>query len=466
MGKSFIIVLSTALVLSATLLITNLISRRKKTTKDDWEIGGRDLPFYVVIGTQLATAMGGGVLVGHVGNAYNFGLSILFYGLFSSSTLLFIAFISKWLRDNKFVTVPDVVQSFRGRSKTISIIAGIMSACVPFGWCISNLTAFAKLYTNMTGISINVLIACLAVVSILFVMPSGLKTVAWTDFIFAICIIISGVFITASTLDMAGGYSNVVASVPAEIVSFPKGLFAIGGVSLLSWFLSLVPGGVTNQMYFQRVCAIRDTKRIVPTMLISTVLVFLTDVWAYFMGTSIRALNPDLEGEMATGWMLGQLPTWFLVVFAGMITCTILSTISSGVQTVVVNITRDCYGVLHAENKDDNRILTVSRILTVVVIALAAILAMFYPNALNWLVYTYSYSAAAMFMPVWGAFLFRKTSIVTNQGIIASMICGTVVCIIAQIIGTSVPFVAYGLIASIISFFVVGYLTRFSVEAK
>lgn len=65
--------------------------------------------------------MGGGVLVGHVGNAYNFGLSILFYGVFSSSTLLFIALIAKWLRRNNFVTVPDVVQSFRGRNKAISI---------------------------------------------------------------------------------------------------------------------------------------------------------------------------------------------------------------------------------------------------------------------------------------------------------------------------------------------------------
>lgn len=466
MSKTVLIILSTVLVLGLTLLITNILSRRKKTDLADWEVGGRDLPYYVVIGTQFASAMGGGVLVGHVGNAYNFGLSILFYGVFSSSTLLFIALIAKWLRRNNFVTVPDVVQSFRGRNKAISIFAGVMSAVIPFGWCISNLSAFAKLYTRMTGIPTNVLITCLAIACIAFVLPAGLKTVAWTDFIFGIVIVIGGVFVTMKSLNMAGGFSNVVEVLSPEIMSFPKGLFAVGGFTLLSWFLSLVPGGITNQMYFQRVFAIRDEKRIVPTLLISVVLVFLTDVWAFFMGTSIRAQNPDLAGEMATGWLLDQLPIWFIVIFAGMITCTILSTISSGIQSTVVNITRDCYGALNPDAaKDGAKMMRVSRTLTVILITFAAISAMFIPSVLNTLVYTYSYSAASMLMPVYGAYIFRKKDFCTNQGILASMVGGTVVCIICQIIGTPIPFVAYGLIASIICFFVVGYLTRTPVKA-
>lgn len=82
------------------------------------------------------------------------------------------------------------------------------------------------------------------------------------------------------------------------------------------------------------------------------------------------------------------------------------------------------------------------------------------------LLYTYSYSAASMLMPVYGAYIFRKKDFCTNQGILASMVGGTVVCIICQIIGTPIPFVAYGLVASIICFFVVGYLTRTPVKAE
>lgn len=88
MSKTVLIILSTVLVLGLTLLVTNILSRRKKTDLADWEVGGRDLPYYVVIGTQFATAMGGGVLVGHVGNAYNFGLSMLRSFLLCRSLLL------------------------------------------------------------------------------------------------------------------------------------------------------------------------------------------------------------------------------------------------------------------------------------------------------------------------------------------------------------------------------------------
>ena len=81
-------------------------------------------------------------------------------------------------------------------------------------------------------------ITCLAIACIAFVLPAGLKTVAWTDFIFGIVIVIGGVFVTMKSLDMAGGFSNVVEVLPPEIMSFPKGLFAVGGFTLLSWFLS------------------------------------------------------------------------------------------------------------------------------------------------------------------------------------------------------------------------------------
>ena len=144
-----------------------------------------------------------------------------------------------------------------------------------------------------------------------------------------------------------------------------------------------------------------------------------------------------------------------------MITCTILSTISSGIQSTVVNITRDCYGVINPEAaKDDAGMLKVSRMLTVILLLFAAVSAMYIPSVLNTLVYSYSYSAAAMLMPVYGAYIFRKKEFCTNEGILASMVGGIVVCIIFQVIGTSIPFVAYGLAASIVLFFAVGFATR------
>ncbi len=66
--------------------------------------------------------------------------------------------------------------------------------------------------------------------------------------------------------------------------------------------------------------------------------------WAYYMGTAIRVLNPNLpDGEGATAWFMTQLPTWMLLLFAGLVCAVIMSTISSAAQTTVTNMTTDIY---------------------------------------------------------------------------------------------------------------------------
>ena len=44
-------------------------------------MGGRSLPSYVIVFTQFATLVGGGVLVGHVSIGFSYGLAPLAYGV-------------------------------------------------------------------------------------------------------------------------------------------------------------------------------------------------------------------------------------------------------------------------------------------------------------------------------------------------------------------------------------------------
>lgn len=67
MTQTAAIFLATALVVLATLIPTYVISKRSAVSEDDWAVADRSLPIYVVIGTQFASAMGGGILVGHLG---------------------------------------------------------------------------------------------------------------------------------------------------------------------------------------------------------------------------------------------------------------------------------------------------------------------------------------------------------------------------------------------------------------
>ena len=53
--------------------------------------------------------------------------------------------------------------------------AALLTIVVPFGWLISNLVAFAKMYTQITDIPLAALILVMTLLSLLFVMPACMK---------------------------------------------------------------------------------------------------------------------------------------------------------------------------------------------------------------------------------------------------------------------------------------------------
>ena len=433
MSKTGIIIVAILVTLGLTYGLSLLLTRRKTKTggsvsADDWEVGGRELPLYVVVGTQFATAMGGGILVGQVGNGFNNGLSCLLYGILCQLAFIVLMFIAKWLRSHQFATVPEILTHYTGQSKAVRIIAGVMTIVVPFGWCCSNLTAFAKLYSPITGLSINALIIIMAVLSLFFIIPSGLKTVAWTDFIFGCLMVVVGVIVAVVTANMAGGMTHVIETVPSEIVEFPGAFFSVGLSTVLLWIFSLTPGGMTNQMYYQRILAAKDTNQVRKSLLISAICCMIAYVWV-------------------------------VAVFSGLVVCTILSTISSGVQSVVVNLNRDIYRVVKPD-VEDKKAVKVSRILSVVIVFTAALVAMFFPQVLSLLVITYSYSAAGLVCPIFLSYILRKKGIITKNGIVAGMLSGILVCAISMQFNSVVPYVIWGCLASGIAMIVFSKLDK------
>ena len=130
-SQTIAILFATLLVVAATLIPTYIISKRSATSEDDWAVADRSLPIYVVIGTQFASAMGGGILVGHLGNAYLNGVAILIYGFLTALPFFFILIPAKWLRQNNFSTVPEILRFFSNNNKLVGIVAAVMTILQP-----------------------------------------------------------------------------------------------------------------------------------------------------------------------------------------------------------------------------------------------------------------------------------------------------------------------------------------------
>ncbi|MGW3955339.1 sodium:solute symporter family protein [Streptomyces sp. NPDC004752] len=421
--------------------------RRAKTSRD-WLSANESLPLFVVVITQFAAAAGGGVLIAHVGIGYQWGWSVFVYEGCVLVGFLLLMLIARWLREQSFTTVPDVVTRLFGQNKLVTTIAALAALVVPFGWVATQFVAFAKLFGQLTGISAPVLIAVIMIASLTFVLPGGLTSVAWADFVFGLFKIGMALVVAFYGIHLAGGWSHITATVPKRLWS-TEGVTAVGWHQIWLWAAAIIPGTLTNQLYFQRVFATRKVSDARRGLGLSGLTMLISGVYAGCIGLAVHSMNPNLSNqEDAAGWLLTQLPSWMLIVFAAFLVATIVATSGAALQSAVATLTRDVYQNIAGQETGERQTVTISRLITVAVSVLAAVLAIAFPSALAWLVATYAYSAAALAAPIFLGYVLHRRRQLKPVAAIGGMVAGLIGCGSAQLLDTTVPYAVYGISVS------------------
>ncbi|ASN06376.1 sodium:solute symporter family protein [Virgibacillus necropolis] len=459
MNTNLILFITIAIVLLSIITFSYFLGRKNKGI-ENWYVGGRALPLYVQVGTQFATVMGGGTIVGLVGTAYSSGWSTLTYGILTMIGFLPFLFMAKWLRNSEFETMPDIIRDIYGRNPVLSILTILCTLIVPFGWMITQLVGFGKIFATITGMNASLMVAIFAIISLAFVLPAGMTSVAWTDFIFGCAMAIGAVIAFFMALNMGDGFQTIMSNTPSEISDFPKGLVGVGMGTVLFWIFGVMPGNLTNQQLYQRIYSANNAKNAKKAIGITAVLFAIATFWSSTIGLTVRSLNPSLgNAENATGWFLMQTPDWFLIMFSVFIVATIMSTLSSAVQSVVVTITKDIYTNHINPDVKEKKLLSISRIVSVVVLTIAASLAIFYPQALGWIVASFAYSVSALLVPIIGGFILKDKNVLDNRAGIVSIVMGISGSAIAHGLGTSM-YVVYGLIGSFLGLVIMAGINK------
>ncbi|WP_031464432.1 sodium:solute symporter family protein [Sciscionella sediminilitoris] len=441
------LILTTVVVIGAGAVLSVYFGRRASTSQD-WLAANESLPLFVVVITQFAASTGGGVLIAHVGIGYQAGWSVFIYEGCTLIGFLILSWIARWLREQRFTTVPDVITRLFGKNKVITAIAALAALAVPFGWIATQFVAFARLFGQLTGIPLPILVVVIVIASLSFVLPGGMTSVAWTDFIFGLFKITMSVVVAFYAIGLAGGWTHITETVPRRLWDW-GGFTAVGGQQIWLWIAAIIPGTLTNQLYFQRIFAtkhIADARR---GLNWSGVTMLISGIYAGCIGIAVRSMAPNLANqEDAAGWLLTRLPSWMLMLFAAFLVSTIVSTGGAALQSVTANLVRDVYQNLAGKTAGERRTITLSRVITVLVSVVAGILAIAFPTALSWLVATYAYSAAALAAPIFLGYLFHRRLRLRPIAAIASMLAGILGCGIAQLLDTTVPYAVYGIAVS------------------
>jgi SSS family solute:Na+ symporter len=433
-------------------------------------VAGRSLPWYVLVGTLLATWIGSGSLFSGAGLGYRNGLA----GLWSSAGawvgIVLVFFIAKRIRNLGEVTVPDIFKARYGKfAATLATITTVIAYLTIVSYQFKGGGRVLSIVTE-GGVSIEAGIVITAVFAILYTVLAGMLSVVYTDVVNGVLMSIGCLTALGYMIFHVGGLDVVLESAeaagkwglfghwaaerdngvsgPIIAVSFcvPTMLLLMGDANMYQRIFSARDGDAARKAVFFWVIGVVILESTISLLgLTGSVAVeqgLMPDIVeqgrlaaisaaeaaggpgtipsASAVADSIRAATETIIPTMA----LEGVPTILGMLLVATMMAVIVSTADSFLLIPATNLTRDVYQRWIAPHAPERRVVLISRIMVLGLGFVAYLLVDQFPTVLAaaytaYLVYGTSITPALL-----AAFLWKRA---TKTGAIASILAGTVV---------------------------------------
>ena len=376
-------VIASFLFFTALVAVITILKTRKDdhSTPEGYFLAGRKLGGVVIAGSLLLTNLSTEQLVGLNGAAYNDGLAVMVWEVFAVLSLVAMAlfFLPRWLRSG-ISTVPQFLEErYDGRTRTIAdviFLAAYAMILLPI-----------ILYTGATGlieiIDVRALLGIedrttalwitvwgVGLIGACYALFGGLRTVAVSDTLNGVGLLIGGLLITyfglqavSHTLgDGAGvmdGWSTVKAnaepgktlnSLGSTDTSVPVGTILTGVVLLHMFYWT------TNQQIIQRTLGARSLAEGQKGVLLCGFLKLLGPLFLVVPGIiawTLYARDPGLKGDHAYGRLVADvLPGPLTGFFAAVLVGAILSSFNSALNATCTLFSTGVYAKLNTDAPD------------------------------------------------------------------------------------------------------------------
>lgn len=385
----------------------------------EYFLAGRAMGGLVAALTYSATTYSAFMLIGLAGLTYQGGVGALGFELIYLAGLSLVVFFGpRFWRVGKafdYVTPAEMLGDRYGSRRVAMIVAG--ASCIfliPYsavqlmgiGYLLEGLTGGEV--TFMTGVVVATLLA------VAWAYIAGMRSVAWTDSLQSVVMMISAVAVLILVVRALGGPGTFAATLERDHgpwLSVPgPGYFDLPtfiGLTLPWFFFSISNPQVSQRLFVPRSIASMRVM-VLGFLCFGFVYTVLSIVW----GFSALILFPGLENpDLATPTLLSSdiVPPILAVVVMVGITAAAISTVDSILLTLSSMVSRDLYANL-AGSPDESRQLVAGRI----VIPLIAIVAFLFARLRLDLIAVLSVASSAgllvMVPAIVGAFFWRRGS--------------------------------------------------------
>ena len=365
------------------LLVTiaiGLVAAKRVKNSADFAIAGRHLPMAMIITTTFATWFGSETVLGIPAKFVNGGLHGVVEDPFGAGFCLILVglFFAGKLYRMTLLTISDYYRERYGR--VVEVICTLIIMVSYLGWVSAQVTALGLVFNVLSGGAISPELGMtIGVVSILaYTLFGGMWSVAITDFIQMIILVVGLSILAVFAADQAGGADKVVSlAISQDMFKFWPEPNAHDVLFFVAAAITIMFGSIPQQDVFQRVMSANTEKAatwgpviggvcyilfaFVPMFLVVSALIIMPDKAATLVAEDPQKVLPTLVVE--------QMPFVMQVLFFGALLSAIKSCASATLLAPSVTFTENIWRQFHPHQSDQQGL----RAMRITVLAFSAL---------------------------------------------------------------------------------------------
>ena len=398
-------------VYSAVILFIGFYKSKSKSgetkSSKDYFLAGKSLPWWAIGASLIAANISAEQFIGMSGSGFAIGMAIASYEFMAALTLLIVGkyFLPIFIKTGIY-TIPEFLEK-RYNSNVKSVLAVFWIFLFIFVNLTTVLylggTALDTIMGNGDGSLVLNSIIGLGLFAAAYSLWGGLSSVAWTDVIQVVLLIIGGLITTIITLDhltptggVLNGLSYIYEKAPEKfnmiLNSTDKGYSDLPGIAVLAggmWIANIYYWGF-NQYIIQRTLAAKSLKEsqkgiafAAALKMIIPLIVVVPGIIAYVMFTenpevtkAFTSSDGTILNDKAYPWLISSfIPSGLKGVILAALSAAIVSSLASMINSTSTIFTLDIYKSLLNKTASEKRLVTVGRISGLIALIIAILIA-------------------------------------------------------------------------------------------
>ena len=314
------------------------------SSADEYFLSSRNLPWYSVALSTIATNIQGYQFLGMMGSAYLFGLAQANLEINAVQGILIGAFVfvPLFLRE-KIMTITQFIAKKLGQRialfysiANIALFATVTIGAALFWGAYAAELVFGEqlsvLHSNRI-VRIAILILILGIFSAIYTYLGGLSAVVKTDIIQFSVLIIGGIVVCFTAVNQLGGWEQIYIKTPERMhLHLPSDHPTLPWTHLFGLFLLNINYWCANQTVMQRALAAKSVAHAQAGLLAGGLIKYLMAILIIIPGIALYGILGDSLGEpdMAFPYIVN---TYLPVGVKGIILCGLFASLMSTVDS-------------------------------------------------------------------------------------------------------------------------------------